>query len=100
MLCYIFYKIGEFAKVIRHSETLNLDTTSEKVFHLLLMVAESYMVQQEYRKASKVFYKLCKTYNKSKKLGLPPNNHSKSEYGVDDYIRTKASYAECLMNMG
>lgn len=25
---------------------------------------------------------------------------SRHEFGVDEYIRTKASYAECLMNVG
>ena len=27
----------------------------------------------------------------------PPLTH---EFGVDEYIRTKANYAECLMNLG
>lgn len=68
MLCHIYFKIGEFSKVIRHSESLNLDKTSDHGLHILLMEAESHMVLQEYRKASKVFYKICKMYNRSKKL--------------------------------
>ena len=27
-------------------------------------------------------------------------DYTPCEFGVDDYIRTKARYAECIMNMG
>ena len=44
MLCHIYFKIGEFGKVIRHSESLNLDTVSDHALHILLMSAESHML--------------------------------------------------------
>lgn len=63
------------------------------------------MIQKEYKKASKVFYSISKFYNQwkvsdKKALAEDEIHPSRHEFGIDEYIRIKASYAECLMNVG
>ena len=65
------------------------------------------MMENEYKKSSKVFYNISKFYNywKVKKISHSLQTGDvqlprKYEFGVDEYIRAKASYAECLMNVG
>ena len=57
------------------------------------------MLTLDFKRANKVFYSLCKNYNlwKVKNQNKVPHPF---EFGVDEYIRVKASYAECLMNLG
>jgi hypothetical protein len=50
-----------------------------------------------------VYYLTCKVYNRWKinnQGGFGADRDLEAEFGVDDYIRTKASYAESLMNLG
>lgn len=60
------------------------------------------MMMNEYKKSSKVFYNISKYYNywKVRKITPLQKMSSKYEFGVDEYIRAKASYAESLMNVG
>lgn len=59
---------------------------------------------KEYVKANDTFYLICKLYNRWKinneAAARMPEGQASVEFGVDDYIRAKASYAECLMNLG
>ena len=66
------------------------------------MLADILMLEKQYRKASNVFLALCKVYNKWKFKFTPQEKilSHKHQFGVDDYIRTKGSYAECLMHLG
>jgi hypothetical protein len=58
------------------------------------------MIKNEYKKASRVFYAICKFYNQWKNARKATEQASRHEFGIDEYIRVKASYAECLMNVG
>ena len=55
--------------------------------------------------ANETFYTVCKVYNRWK-INEEENNEAANEakesveFGVDDYIRAKADYAESLMYLG
>ena len=73
--------------------------------HIESIYADSLMLLGENKLASKSYYQLCKNYNKWKvkqqvKYTAPSNPPLSNEFGVDEYIRTKANYAGCLMNLG
>ena len=58
------------------------------------------MLRLEFKKASQIFFIVCKLYNRWKiniKVSAAENN---TEFGMDDYIRTKSRYAESIMQMG
>jgi len=61
------------------------------------------MATNAFKLASDVFYQVCKLYNRWKvnnQIQEAISESRISEFGVDDYIRSKASYAESLMNLG
>ena len=66
------------------------------------MLADTLMLEKQYKKAAAAFLTLCKIYSKWKfKFTLQDKiTAQRHQFGVDDYIRTKASYAECLMHLG
>lgn len=78
---------------------LKTPSCGDHILHILLLLADSLMLIKEYKKGSKVFYSLSKHYNLWKVKANTPCE-SGMIFGVDEYIRTKASYAECLMNLG
>ena len=88
---------GDYSRVIKildcKKTLLEQDKTSI-VLHLWQIYADSLMMVREFRKAGRCFYTLCKVYNKIKA------DLDKDRFSGDDYIRAKAGYAECLMNMG
>lgn len=62
------------------------------------------MMEGMYKKSSRVFYNISKYYNYWKVRTNSNQGHlskpQRYEFGVDEYIRAKANYAECLMNVG
>lgn len=118
MLCLVNSRLGDHNRVIKFAET-ELKDIMEKhmdkklksqeiqnfILHLQQILADSFLIEGEYKKAAKVFYSICKCYNqwkvtKRKEVEARDPRPSPHEFGVDEYIRTKASYAECLMNLG
>ena len=73
------------------------------VLHIQQILGECHMATKDFKKASLIFYQVCKLYNRWKvnnQTQLPEQDSNVTEFGVDDYIRSKASYAESLMNLG
>ena len=82
------------------------------VLFLLQIHGDSLMATKDFKQASRLYYQVCKVYNRWKvnnrvmdvlqDADATAGDLSKEvcEFGVDDYIRTKASYAESIMNMG
>lgn len=72
------------------------------------MYAESLIRKGYNEEAKNIFYDICKVYNRWKINNrtlqdisdLDPNNDRIFEFGIDDYIKAKASYAESIMNCG
>ena len=125
-LCLVYFKMGDMSRILRffehnispHSQEFtsfraNLDRlalrqkmkcrdTQEFILHLYAILANALMLDKQFKKASEVFYNICKLFNKWKTKSStarrsPIHSH---EFGVDEYIRTKASYAECLVHIG
>lgn len=96
------------------SREANLSDTEIQnyVLFLLQIHGDSLMSTKEFKKASELYYLVCKVYNRWKvnnkmmdvmqMADATASDMTKEvcEFGVDDYIRTKASYAESIMNMG
>lgn len=68
------------------------------------------MKNAEFENAKNIFYNICKIYNRWKvnnrsiKSDFPELTSETEdiviEFGVDDYIKAKANYAESIMNIG
>lgn len=58
------------------------------------------LAESQFNESTNVFYLACKVYNRWKINNANQTFTCSLEFGVDDYIRTKASYAESLMNTG
>ena len=82
------------------------------VLFLLQIHGDALMATKEFKQAGVLYYQVCKVYNRWKVNNrimdvVEPCDATAAdltrevcEFGVDDYIRTKASYAESIMNMG
>ena len=116
-LLTLYFKLGDFHRVSRFCEQSALPTidplisqppaplVQNYILHIYSLLADSLMMLSEYKRACKMFYSLCKHYNnwkvpKKHKFEKAKIETLPHEFGVDEYIRTKASYAECLMNLG
>ena len=85
-LCLVYFKMGDTARVLRYFEHTHsnnqsfrsqIDKISQRsnskckhienyILYLYQMLADTYMLQQQPKKASNVFYSVCKFYNKWK----------------------------------
>ena len=117
MLCLVYLKLGEFGRIQKFVEgeikellerlmdkNMRERDVQNHVLHIQQILADGLMMEDQYKKSSRVFYNISKYYNYWKVRKVSTAGHVaaplKYEFGVDEYIRAKASYAECLMNVG
>lgn len=78
------------------------------VLFIYQLYAESLLRKSHNEEAKAIFYDVCKVYNRWKInnrtlleiADLDPDDQRIFEFGIDDYIKAKASYAESIMNCG
>jgi tetratricopeptide (TPR) repeat protein len=96
--------VKDLVQKLSLESSLNDVDMQNYVLFIFEALGQSFHAAKEYSDAAQTFYQVCKVYNRWKinnqiDTALPDAQDS-IEFGVDDYIRAKASYAESLMNMG
>lgn len=127
MLAKLWIRIDDFDRVIRILSTntkanlyikdlleklskepnIALNSVQNYVLYIYYFLGDAYMQTKQFKKASQVYYLACKIYNRWKVNNMTyelnqigDGESTLVEFGVDDYIRTKARYAESIMHFG
>lgn len=117
-LMTVYFKTNDYDRIVKFydqelsdiikkiKDKKDIGETQNHILHIESILADSLMMLANHRRANKVFYNLCKYYNHAKVKNqdkfkdVKVNSPEMHEFGVDEYIRVKASYAECIMNLG
>mmetsp|Transcript_40874 Transcript_40874/g.62294 ORF Transcript_40874/g.62294 Transcript_40874/m.62294 type:complete len:245 (+) Transcript_40874:501-1235(+) len=126
MLMKLYFKSGDFERVIRFlsentKANMYIKDLMEKlakeanlanrmiqnyVLYLYQILAHSYAQKNIFDKAKSTYFILCKIFNRWKvnnrayEMADEESDLVVAEFGIDDYIRAKAGYAEAIMNLG